>query len=101
MLYREIIIVVCSEIHTKHINIWAERRIVNVKRGLPYAKGMCDSLLAVLRSITDIKAFFFTSPSPQLLNYKLKTKLIFFIISRNAKFGLQVNSHIPQGTGIQ
>ena len=32
MLYREII-VVCSEIHTKHIKytVWAERRIVNVK----------------------------------------------------------------------
>jgi len=32
MLYREIM-AVCSQTHTKHINIavWAERRIVNVK----------------------------------------------------------------------
>jgi len=30
MLYREII-VVCSEIHTKHINtVWAERKIVGI-----------------------------------------------------------------------
>jgi hypothetical protein len=46
MLYREII-AVCSQIHTKHINIavWGERGIVNVKPAGPpiqHTLSLCD-----------------------------------------------------------
>jgi hypothetical protein len=70
MLCKEII-AVRSEIHTKCINIRCGQNVefVTLK--------VCGSLLAVLRSIIDIKAFVFTPLSPQLLNYELKTKFIF------------------------
>ena len=39
MLYREIIIAVCSEIHTKHINtLWGQNvELLNVKPGGTYS----------------------------------------------------------------
>jgi len=75
MLYGETI-AVRSEIHTKCINILCGQNV-----GFLRLK-VYDSLLAVLRSIADIKEFVFTPLYSQLLEYELKRNSYFYHSSK-------------------